>query len=176
MQARKRIFLIGPMGAGKTAIGKQLARELSLEFFDSDLVIQERTGVDVSFIFEKEGEQGFRLREKKIIDELTQRDDIVLATGGGAVLDAANREVLKQRGTVIYLQVSVDSQLARTRLSRNRPLLETDDPLERLQGLRELREPLYEETADISVKTDGRRVNQVTAFILKALDKQSKNS
>ena len=159
------IFLVGPMGSGKTAVGKRLARRLEYGFVDSDAVIEERTGVDIPFIFEKEGEEGFRARECEVIDELTRRSRIVLATGGGAVLEAENRANLARRGVVVYLETSVNQQLARTRRSRNRPLLDTEDPRSRLEQLMALREPLYREIAAITVRTDSRKVGAVAEEI-----------
>jgi len=163
------IFLVGPMGAGKSTIGRQLARALHLPFEDSDRVIEERTGVDIPFIFEMEGEAGFRRREKAVIDELTARDGIVLATGGGVVMDPDNRRRLASRGLVIYLQTSVDQQLARTARDRNRPLLQTEDPRARLEALYRVRDPLYREIADMIVDTDGRSVREVVGYLQRAL-------
>ncbi|HHH46439.1 MAG TPA: shikimate kinase AroK [Thiotrichales bacterium] len=163
------IFLVGPMGAGKSTIGRQLARALHLPFEDSDRVIEERTGVDIPFIFEMEGEAGFRRREKAVIDELTARDGIVLATGGGAVMDPDNRRRLASRGLVIYLRTSVDQQLARTARDRNRPLLQTEDPRARLESLYRVRDPLYREIADMIVDTDGRSVREVVGYLQRAL-------
>ncbi|HHO68951.1 MAG TPA: shikimate kinase AroK [Gammaproteobacteria bacterium] len=159
-------FLIGPMGAGKSTIGRQLARQLGLRFVDSDREIEERTGVDIPLIFELEGEAGFRAREKAVIDELTARPGIVLATGGGAILDPDNRRHLGSRGYVIYLHTSVDQQLARTERDRNRPLLQTADPRGRLQQLMDEREPLYREIADLVIDTDGCRIRDVVHRIL----------
>lgn len=155
------IFLVGPMGAGKSAVGRQLARMLKLVFRDSDAEIEARTGVDISFIFEKEGEAGFRRREREVIGELTAQDGIVLATGGGAVLDPENREMLASRGLVVYLDASVDQQLERTRLSSHRPLLDTPNPAGRIAELMQQREPLYRELATLTVLTDGRMVREV---------------
>lgn len=166
MKKGENIFLIGPMGAGKTAVGKQIARILGLEFADSDSDIERRTGVDISFIFEKEGEEGFRRRERVAIEELTKRPGIVLATGGGAILSPANRTALTSRGTVIYLHASVWQQMARTRHSTNRPLLQTPDPKGRLENLMATREPIYRDIADIVVDTDGRRVKEVAKEIV----------
>ena len=162
-------FLIGPMGAGKSTIGRQLARQLGLRFIDSDREIEHRTGVDIPLIFELEGEAGFRAREKAVIDELTREPGIVLATGGGAILDPDNRRHLRARGHVIYLHTSVDQQLKRTARDRNRPLLRTDDPRARLQALMAEREPLYRNTADLVVETDGCRIREVVNRILDAL-------
>ncbi len=170
MTAPANIFLVGPMGAGKTAVGRQLARALHLPFVDSDVEIEERTGVDIAFIFEKEGEDGFRKREAALIDELTQREGIVLATGGGAVVDADSRRYLGGRGFVVYLHTSVDQQLARTRRGRTRPLLENDDPRATLTALLDMRDPLYREIADLVVETDRRKVRSVTGEIIERLD------
>jgi shikimate kinase len=169
MKAHANLFLIGPMGAGKTTIGKALARELGLEFRDSDKEIEARTGADIPLIFELEGEKGFRAREHAMIDELSQLDGIVLATGGGAVLDADNRANLAARGRVVYLHTTVEQQLKRTARDRHRPLLHTDDPRARLTELLEQREPLYREIADLVIKTDGRSVVAVVKEILKKL-------
>jgi len=158
-------FLIGPMGAGKSTIGRQLARALGLKFIDSDREIEVRTGVDIPLIFELEGESGFRKREQEVIDELSATPDIVLATGGGAVLDPQNRQNLVSRGNVIYLQTSVDQQLQRTAHDRNRPLLQTDDPRGKLEQLLAERDPLYREIADIVIETDGCRVRDVVQKI-----------
>lgn len=153
------------MGAGKTAVGRRLARLLDYEFADSDLYVEQRTGVDVSFIFEKEGEEGFRRREAQAIDVLTRRDRIVLATGGGAVLDPANRAHLSGRGLVVYLHTTVDQQFRRTRANQNRPLLQLEDPRRRLEELLEQRGPLYEEIADLRICTDRRYVKSVAREI-----------
>ena len=169
MRTPKNLFLVGPMGAGKSAVGRQLARMLHLNFVDSDEEIENRTGVDISFIFEKEGEDGFRTRESKVIDELSQRSGIVLATGGGAVLDPQNRSWLGGRGFVIYLYTSVAQQLDRTQRGRNRPLLENGDREQVLNDLMEVRDPLYREIADMTVETDGRRVREVADEIRDAL-------
>jgi len=165
MIQKRNIFLIGPMGSGKTAVGRQLARLFKLTFYDSDADIETKTGVDIAFIFEKEGEQGFRVRERESIDRLTQMDAIVLATGGGAVIEAENRRVLRERGVVVYLQTSVDQQLERTRHARHRPLLNDTDPEQTLAALMEHRAQLYAEIADITVSTDGRRVQLVAEEI-----------
>lgn len=169
MRHPQNLFLVGPMGAGKSAVGRQLARLLHLEFVDSDQEIESRTGVDVPFIFEKEGETGFRQREAKVIDDLSQKEGIVLATGGGAIMDPENRNHLGARGFVIYLHTSVDQQLSRTRKGRIRPLLENGDPRAVLESLMATREPLYREIADLTVETDGRKVHAVANEILDRL-------
>jgi len=162
------LFLIGPMGAGKTTLGRIIAQELGYPFFDSDRVIEERTGVDIPTIFDYEGEQGFRDRESKVIDELTQLKKVVLATGGGAVLRKENRDRLAQRGFVIYLKVSVKSQLDRTSRDKSRPLLQIEDPEKKLRELADARRPLYEATCDFSVSTDEQRTRALKNSIIKA--------
>ncbi len=147
------IFLVGMMGAGKSAVGRQLAARLGVDFADSDHAIQERTGVSVPVIFEVEGEDGFRRREEQVIDEISQRRGIVIATGGGAVLSALTRSRLKQRGLTVYLQAKAHDLWLRTRADRNRPLLACDDPRQRLQDLLAFREPLYRDVADLIVET-----------------------
>ena len=150
------IFLIGPMGAGKSSVGQRLAKRLNMQFLDSDQEIEHRTGASVNLIFEIEGERGFRRREKDIIDELTKKTGIVLATGGGAVLDPENRMVLVKRGVVIYLRTSLEQLVRRTSRDSKRPLLKTDDPAAKLRELLEKRGPLYEDMADMIVDTDQR--------------------
>ena len=166
MKQPKNIFLIGPMGAGKSAVGRQLARALHLDYRDSDDEVESRTGVDVPFIFEKEGEAGFRKRESAAIDDLSKLDGVVLATGGGAVMDPQNRNRLGGRGFVIYLYTSVDQQRARTSKGRHRPLLEYGDRRKTLAALLDLRDPLYREIADLVVDTDGRKVHSVAKEIV----------
>ncbi|MCK6370291.1 MAG: shikimate kinase AroK [Gammaproteobacteria bacterium] len=169
MDSNASIFLVGPMGAGKSAVGRKLAEELGREFLDSDEVIESRTGVDIPYIFEREGESGFRTRERHVIEELTQLPGIVLATGGGAVQDPANREHLASRGRVVYLHATVDQQLKRTRSGRERPMLKGGDPREILEALMALRDPKYREIADFTIETDGRRVTAVTREIRRRL-------
>jgi shikimate kinase len=164
------IFLIGPMGAGKTTIGRRLALALRREFLDSDQEIEQRAGASIPLIFELEGESGFRVREKTVIAELTQRPEIVLATGGGAILDPENRRCLTGRGLVVYLRASVDEQLRRTRQDDNRPLLQTPNPRARLAELFRQRDPLYREAADWTILTEDRPLGQVTREILRRLD------
>jgi shikimate kinase len=156
MRSRSNIFLVGPMGAGKTTFGRPLAELRGMDFADSDHEVEERTGVDIAYIFEKEGEAGFRRREKQVIDELTAGHNLVLATGGGAVLDAENRAHLSSRGVVVYLHATVDHQLKRTGHSDHRPLLQKGDRRQVLEDLLAARDPLYREVADLVVETDGR--------------------
>ena len=157
------------MGAGKTAVGRQLASKLGLDFYDSDQEIERRTGVDIAYIFEKEGERGFRERERDVIADLTALRGIVLATGGGAILDPENRKRLRETGTTVLLDTSIEQQLKRTNRSMTRPLLMTDDPRAVLLQLRETRAPLYEEIADIAVDTTGRRVKNVVMLVYREL-------
>lgn len=164
------IFLVGLMGAGKTTVGKLLARHLRKTFLDSDHEIEKRTGASIPLIFELEGEAGFRAREAAMIEELTQLRDIVLATGGGAVLNERNRENLKNHGTVVYLRAKVEDLWARTRHDRNRPLLQTADPLAKLRELYAQRDPLYRECADIILDTGEQSVNS----LLRQLEQQLK--
>lgn len=168
MSKTNSIFLVGLMGAGKTTVGKLLAKQLGKTFIDADHEIEARTGVKIPVIFEIEGEAGFRRREEAVIEELTARPDIVLGTGGGAVLSPANRELLKKRGTVVYLRGTPEQLYERTRHDRNRPLLQTEDPLAKLRELYAQRDPLYREVADLVVDT-GRQ--SVTGFARQLKDK-----
>ena len=165
MNRHRRIFLIGPMGAGKTTIGKALARQLELSFVDSDEEIEARAGAGISWIFDVEGEDRFRDWESRVLEDLTQRRDIVLATGGGAVLRRENRELLAARGFVIYLYTPVEEQYARTRDSRRRPLLQTENPEQTLRELMAIRDPLYRQVADYvaQVSTSSRRVDLLSS-------------
>jgi len=158
------------MGSGKTAVGRQLAKLLCMQFYDSDAEIERITGVDIPFIFEKEGEAKFRERECEAIDGLTQLNGIILATGGGAILSAPNREYLQTRGKVVYLRTSVTQQLDRTKHGRHRPLLNTPDPEQRLHEIYAARAPLYESIASIIVSTDHRRVATVASEIIRGLN------
>jgi shikimate kinase len=169
MLSKRNIFLIGPMGSGKSAVGRHLARLFRLSFHDSDADIEAKTGVDVAFIFEKEGEAGFRLRERESIDRLTQLEGVVIATGGGAVIHPDNRRALADRGVVVYLETSVEQQLERTRHGKHRPLLNDTDPKMKLSELMQERALLYREIADLTVSTDGRRVQLVAEEIYREL-------
>lgn len=166
MTRSENIYLIGLMGAGKTTLGRQLAKSLKLPFFDSDKAIEENTGVDIPTIFEFEGEQGFRDREQKMIRQLTQMQGIVLATGGGAVLREENRSALTEHGFVVYLHCSIDRLLERTKRDTQRPLLQTDDPRARLEQLMAEREPLYRACADFIVDTGTMQSKTVVKKIL----------
>ena len=165
------LFLTGPMGAGKSTIGRQLAKQLGMPFYDSDHEIESRTGVDIPLIFEKEGEAGFRKREAAVIDELTQKQNIILATGGGALLNPENRNHLISRGTVFSLKSSLKTLIERTSKDKNRPLLQAEEPAEViLQRLLEQRGPLYEETADYVIETANNSIHSVIQAIIKNLE------
>jgi len=167
---RTNVYLIGPMGSGKTAVGKRLASLLDKQFLDSDAEIERRCGFDIPYIYDKEGEARFRERERDVIAALTALDGVVVATGGGAVLDPKNRERLAATGTVVYLEATVDAQLRRTQPSRNRPLLQGGDPRAILERLMSVRRPLYESLADIRIDTTGRQVGAVAADVRAKLD------
>ena len=169
MKKPNNIFLVGPMGAGKSTIGRQLATTMGFAFKDSDHEIQHRTGVDIPTIFEFEGEEGFRQREAQVIDELTQEHNLVLATGGGVVLDADNRKHLASRGLVVYLSCSPEQQYERTVRDRNRPLLNTANPLQRLKDLFAERDPLYRQVADVVVSTEKRSATSVVKDLKRRL-------
>lgn len=175
-QHNPSIFLIGPMGAGKTTIGRQLARKLGMSFLDSDHVIEERTGADIALIFEKEGEDGFRKREQAVIAELSQEGNLVLATGGGAVLSAENRSALAQGGFVVYLHSDLNSLVERTSKDRSRPLLQsTQDPRSVLSSILQQREPLYRDTADFIVDTSNTSIRNVIQAIIGQINHLNEN-
>ena len=167
------VFLIGPMGSGKTAVGKQLARVLRAPFRDSDAEIELSTGVDIAYIFSREGEAGFRIRERDVIEQLTREIPVVLATGGGAIILPENRKVLHERGFCVYLKTSLEQQAERVRQGRTRPLLHDVDPLTKLTELMAIRAPLYESLADFTVATDGRKVHVVAEAIVAAFRAQA---
>ncbi|MCU1718400.1 shikimate kinase AroK [Pseudomonas sp. 5P_3.1_Bac2] len=166
----RNLILVGPMGAGKSTIGRLLAKELRLPFKDSDKEIEQRTGADIPWIFDVEGEQGFREREQGVIADLCASDGVVLATGGGAVMREQNRVALKQGGHVVYLHASVEQQVDRTARDRNRPLLRTPNPSKVLAELLAIRDPLYREVASIIIETDERPPRLVVQEILERLD------
>jgi shikimate kinase len=168
----RNVYLIGPMGSGKTAVGRRLATLLGKQFFDSDAEIEKRTGVDIRFIFEKEGETRFREREREVIADLTALDGVVVATGGGAILDPKNRERLAETGTVVYLETTLDTLVRRTKTSKTRPLLMNDDPRNVLERMMVTRRPLYENTADLRIETTGRQVRAVAADIQQRLSQR----
>jgi len=164
------VFLVGPMGVGKSTIGRLLASQLNMPFFDSDREIEFVTGADIPWIFDVEGETGFRIREARMIDTLTQRKGIILATGGGAILDANSRHFLNTRGTVVYLRASVAQQLERTGKDKNRPLLQTENPLAKIKELIKIREPLYRDTAHLIIDTSRRGPRSVGIEIMRQLE------
>lgn len=166
----QNLILIGPMGSGKTTVGKQLAKRLRMDFVDSDQMIEDRCGVSISTIFDIEGEDGFRKRETKMLRELCERSGIVLATGGGAVVSEENR-ILLRKGFVVYLKTSIETQLARTQKNQNRPLLENVDAEEKLRELMDERGTLYEQEADLIVKSGDRVVSKVVDEICEAMEK-----
>jgi shikimate kinase len=173
MSQHDNIFLVGPMGAGKSSLGRQLARRLGRPYWDSDKLLEQRTGVDIPTIFEFEGEAGFRRREAQVIDELTRKVGIVLATGGGAVVNEENRQRLNERGTVVYLRATVQTQLRRTARDRNRPLLQTVDRRARLTSLFKQRDPLYREIANFTIDTDRHSVRFVLGYLIERLKPDS---
>lgn len=157
MAEKRNIFLVGPMGAGKSTIGRQLAQQLNMEFYDSDQEIEKRTGADVGWVFDLEGEEGFRDREEKVINELTEKQGIVLATGGGSVKSRETRNRLSARGVVVYLETTIEKQLARTQR-------------EVLEALANERNPLYEEIADVTIRTDDQSAKVVANQIIHMLE------
>ncbi|OUR80606.1 shikimate kinase I [Colwellia psychrerythraea] len=171
MAEKRNIFLIGPMGAGKSTIGREIADRLHLEFFDSDQEIERRTGADIAWVFDLEGEEGFRKREETVIEDLSEKHGIVLATGGGSVISTSVRNHLSARGIVVYLETTIDKQVARTQRDRRRPLLQTsEEPRTVLENLAVERNPLYEDIADIIVQTDDQSAKVVAHKIIERLD------
>ena len=169
MKTASNVFLVGPMGAGKSTIGRLLAADLSLDFKDTDKEIEDRSGVDIPWIFDMEGEEGFRNREAAMLAELGELDNILLATGGGIILKPENRRVLASSGRVIYLMTSIDEQVRRTARDKKRPLLNNDNPRAVLTKLMNLRHPLYQEVADYTIDTDGRSPKSVAQELTKIL-------
>ncbi|OUX09284.1 MAG: shikimate kinase I [Gammaproteobacteria bacterium TMED242] len=161
------IFIVGPMGSGKSTVGKIISSELFLNFFDTDEEIENRTGASIDWIFDLEGEEGFRKRESKILEDMAQKNSIVLSTGGGIILSEANREMLSSRGTVFYLATPIETQLERTSKDKDRPLLKDGDPGEILKNLHLTRENLYEEVSDYIVNTEGKSSQEVSSEIIK---------
>jgi len=175
MKRSRNIFLVGPMGAGKSTIGRALADELKMQFYDSDTEIESRCGAEISWIFDIEGEEGFRQREEKAIYDLTEMTGVVLATGGGVVMSPNNRTRLAARGTVVYLKVTLEQQLDRTLKDKRRPLLQVEQSEKKdvLVKLNSEREPLYEEVADYVVETDERSIRTVVNDIVKMVMEES---
>ncbi|QJC38671.1 shikimate kinase AroK [Enterobacteriaceae endosymbiont of Donacia fulgens] len=173
MAEKRNIFLIGPMGAGKSTIGRHLANLLKMDFFDSDQEIERRTGADINWVFDVEGEEGFRKREKKIINEITQKQGIILATGGGSIQSKETRKFLSSRGIVVYLKTTIEKQLSRTKRDKKRPLLKNKNQLakEILEKLAKKRNHLYNEIADIIIKTDEQSAKIVANQLINLLEK-----
>ena len=169
---KQNIYLVGPMGAGKSTIGRLLSTELKLIFKDTDKEIEDRCGCNIPWIFDVEGEEGFRRRETAAIDDLSALSGLVLATGGGAVLRPENRKFLQSRGAVVYLHASVEQQIERTAKDRNRPLLQAENPAQVLADLMAVRDPIYRDCCDYLIKTDGRRPRAVVREILQHLEQK----
>ncbi|WP_026960144.1 MULTISPECIES: shikimate kinase AroK [Aliagarivorans] len=169
MAEKRNIFLVGPMGAGKSTIGRHLAQQLHMQFYDTDHEIERRTGADIAWVFDVEGEDGFRVREEGVIDDLTQLQGIVLATGGGSVISKESRNRLSARGIVVYLETTIDKQFARTQRDKRRPLLQNDEPRDVLESLASERNPLYTEVADYTVQTDDQSAKSVANQIIEKL-------
>lgn len=171
MAANPNIYLVGPMGAGKTTVGRRIAELKGMHFVDSDHEVEKRTGVDIAFIFDMEGEDGFRKREREVIAELSEEPNTVMATGGGAILDDDTRNLLSARGVVVYLETTLEQQVARTRKGSTRPLLEGSDDVEAtLTQLMETRDPLYRSIADIVVKTGDQQARRLAREIVEQLE------
>lgn len=171
MAANPNIYLVGPMGAGKTTVGRRIAELKGMRFVDSDHEVEKRTGVDIAFIFDMEGEDGFRKREREVIAELSEEPNTVMATGGGAILDNDTRNLLSARGVVVYLETTLEQQVARTRKGSTRPLLDDSDDVEAtLTQLMETRDPLYRSIADIVVKTGDQQARRLAREIVEQLE------
>ncbi len=175
MGKSNNIFLIGPMGAGKTTIGRQLAKKLSSQFYDSDHEIEQRTGVDIPLIFELEGEEGFRKRESQVLSELVSMDNIVLSTGGGSVLDPVNRQALKDNGLIIYLKSTAEKLFSRIADDKRRPLLQSDDRLTKIKNILDEREPIYISLADEVFDTQNLSIKQITQNIFELIKHNENN-
>ena len=167
--APRRVFLVGPMGSGKTTLGRRAARALGLEFIDCDEEIERRTGASVNLIFDIEGEAGFRTREHQLLSELSERDDVLIATGGGVVTQPGNRDLLRDRGLVVWIPASVHQQLRRLEMDRKRPLLQAPDRRARLEAMARERNPLYEAVADLVFRSRHRGVAQAANALAEAI-------
>ena len=176
MKEITNIYLVGPMGSGKTTIGNKLAKELKLNFYDTDKEIELKTGVEISYIFEKEGEAGFRIREKQAIRNLTKLESIVLSTGGGSIINKEVRENLKDTGIIIFLEASIEKQLLQTGYNDNRPLLNNGDKRSKLEKLYKLRKPIYKNIADIEINTNNKNIKRIIEDIKKKLNRFKKNN
>ena len=170
LENNRNIFLIGPMGSGKTTVGKIIAKDLAKEFHDTDHKIEASTGVDISYVFDVEGEAGFREREEKMVAIITQKKNIVLATGGGAIESENNRRFLANNGYVVYLKTSLDDQVLRAKPSSRRPLLQNVEPKKKLQELMQKRKSLYESIADTIVNTEGHNSHSLAKQVIENFD------
>jgi shikimate kinase len=168
-KVNQNIFLIGPMGSGKTSIGKHLAKILGLDFYDCDHELERLTGASVNLIFDLEGEAGFRVRETNLLEQLTEKHKVLIATGGGTVCKPENRAMLRSRGFVVYLKTSVENQLRRLSHDKSRPLLQAEDRTQRLLDLARVRNPLYEETADLVFKTRNSSVQSTAKMLARTI-------
>ena len=164
-----RLLIIGPMASGKSTIGLKLANRLNLDFVDTDQQVEDRAGAEISWIFDIEGESGFRIREEEVLKEACLKDGAVISTGGGIILEENNRKLISESGVVIYLEVSIQTQLERTLMDKSRPLLDNKDKEQTLKNLKKQRTPLYEEIANITIKAGDRSNNEVVEEILKLL-------
>jgi len=164
-----RLLIIGPMASGKSTIGLKLANRLNLDFVDTDQQVEDRAGAEISWIFDIEGESGFRIREEEALKEVCLNDEIVISTGGGIIIEKNNRKLISESGVVIYLEVSIQTQLERTLMDKSRPLLDSKDKEQTLKNLKKQRTPLYEEIANITIEAGDRSNNQVVEEILKLL-------
>jgi len=173
LHCNQNIFLIGPMGVGKTTIGKMLARELGLEFIDTDQEVERRAGADISWIFDVEGEAGFRLRETNVLEDLTRKSKVLLATGGGSILKPENRRFLMSRGVVVFLDTTVEMQLKRTEKDKKRPLLQHGNPRDTLTRLKAERDPIYEELSDIKITLSDSSSRRVVNSIIRKLEQEN---
>lgn len=166
----KNLILIGPMGAGKSSIGRRLAKQLNKKFYDCDRILEERTGVAITTIFELEGEDGFRARETKVLEKLVKSQNAVIATGGGVILKAKNLSLIRRNSIVIYLKTSLDSQIERTKHDKKRPLIQTRERRATLEKLARSRNPIYEQVADITINTDGQSIDASLEKMASQLD------
>jgi shikimate kinase len=164
--SHRNIILIGPMGSGKSTIGSIIAKKLHRQFYDSDHFIENRTGVDIARIFDVEGEEGFRDRETNALNELLSQNNQVIATGGGSIMRKQNQEILRNKGYIVFLDTSINQQMQRLQRDKKRPLLQTENPRERLQALLDVRRPIYQDLADLSVKTDRRMARKLASDII----------
>lgn len=172
LNCNQNVFLIGPMGVGKTTIGKMLAKDLGLQFIDTDQEVERRAGADISWIFDVEGEAGFRIRETNVLNDLTQKSKVLLATGGGSILKPENRRFLCARGIVVFLDTTVEMQLKRTSKDKKRPLLQNGNPRETLIRLKSERDPVYQELADIKISLGDSNSRKVVNAIIKKLEQE----